>query len=59
MKRRILVSSTPDQGGKDLFFHRTALETLEQSVEEGTRVEYEIGSGAKGPQAKAVRTLTE
>jgi CspA family cold shock protein len=48
---------TPDHGGKDIFFHRTDLETQEGTVEQGTRVEYEVGAGAKGPQAKAVRTL--
>ena len=31
---------TPESGGKDLFFHRTDLETLEQTIEEpGLRVE--------------------
>lgn len=48
---------TPDHGGKDLFFHRSDLETLEGTVEQGARVEYEVGTGAKGPQAKAVRVL--
>jgi cold shock protein len=48
---------TPDMGGKDLFFHRTDIETLEQTVEEGMRVEYEIGNGPKGPQAKAIRNI--
>jgi cold shock protein len=48
---------TPDHGGGDLFFHRTDLETVEQTIEQGERVEYEIGSGAKGPQAKAIRPL--
>jgi CspA family cold shock protein len=47
----------PDQGGKDLFFHRSDLESIEQTVEEGMRVEYEVGSGPKGPQAKAVRVI--
>lgn len=48
---------TPDMGGKDIFFHRTDLETLEQTVEKGARVEYEIGQGPKGPQAKAIRAI--
>jgi len=48
---------TPDQGGKDLFFHRTDLETEGQAIEQGERVEYEVGSGAKGPQAKAIRSM--
>jgi CspA family cold shock protein len=48
---------TPDIGGKDIFFHRTDLETLEGTIENGTRVEYEVGSGAKGPQAKKVTAI--
>jgi cold shock protein len=48
---------TPDHGGKDLFFHRTDLETEGQAIEQGERVEYEVGSGPKGPQAKAIRSL--
>lgn len=47
---------TPDHGGKDLFFHRSDLETDGQVIEQGERVEYEIGSGPKGPQARAVRS---
>ncbi|MGC1878408.1 MAG: cold shock domain-containing protein [Rhabdochlamydiaceae bacterium] len=49
---------TPESGGKDLFFHRTDLETLEQTIENGTRVEYEIGSGTKGPQAKKITAIS-
>jgi cold shock protein len=48
---------TPDHGGKDIFFHRTDLETLEQTVEKGARVEYEVGQGTKGPQAKAIQAI--
>ena len=48
---------TPDLGNKDIFFHRTDLETEGQTVEKGARVEYEVGQGAKGPQAKAVRAI--
>jgi cold shock protein len=48
---------TPDVGGKDIFFHRTDLETLEGTIENGTRVEYEVGSGLKGPQAKKITAI--
>ncbi len=48
---------TPDGGGKDIFFHRTDLETIEGTIEKGTRVEYETGSGAKGPQAKKIMAV--
>lgn len=50
---------TPNHGGKDIFFHRTDLETLEQTVEKGAMVEYEAGQGPKGPQAKAIRPIME
>ncbi len=48
---------TPDVGGKDIFFHRTDLETIEGTIENGTRVEYEVGPGAKGPQAKKIAAI--
>ncbi len=48
---------TPDHGNKDLFFHRSDLETLEQAIEQGSRVEYEVGEGPKGAQAKAIRAI--
>jgi cold shock protein len=47
---------TPESGGKDLFFHKTDLESGE--VQQGSQVEFEVGSGAKGPQAKAVRVIS-
>ena len=48
---------TPDIGGKDIFFHRTDLEMLEQTIENGARVEYEVSPGAKGPQAKKITAV--
>lgn len=48
---------TPDHGQADLFFHQSDLESIEENIEQGARVEYEIGSGPKGPQAKAVRPI--
>jgi cold shock protein len=49
---------TPDLGGKDIFFHQTDIEDLEQTLEKGSRVEFEVGQGPKGPQAKAVRSIS-
>ena len=50
---------TPDiGGGKDLFFHRTDIESIDQTVEQGSRVEYEVGQGTKGPQAKKVKPIS-
>jgi cold shock protein len=48
---------TPDIGGKDIFFHRSDLETLEQTIENGNRVEYEVEPGTKGPQAKKITAI--
>lgn len=50
---------TPDTGSKDIYVHRSNVETLTQSLENGEMVEYEIGEGKKGPEAKKVRLLQE
>jgi CspA family cold shock protein len=46
---------TPDEGGKDLFVHQTAI-TGEgyRSLTEGARVQYDAAQGPKGPEAKNV-----
>jgi cold shock protein len=47
---------TVDEGGQDVFVHFSAIEmTGYRSLAEGQRVEFEVGSGDKGPQAEAVR----
>jgi CspA family cold shock protein len=48
---------TPDGGNKDIFFHRTDIETMGGAVEKGERVEYEVAPGTKGPQAKKVTSI--
>ena len=50
---------TPDGGKKDIFVHATDVNTLDKNLETGDRVEYEIGEGPKGPQAKGVQLLQE
>jgi len=45
----------PDDGGKDLFVHRSNVEGEGQTLHEGQKVEYEIGEGRKGPEATQVR----
>lgn len=50
---------TPDHGNKDVFFHRSDLEVLEETIEKGSRVEYEVGPGAKGPQARKITIIAE
>ena len=46
---------TPDDGGKDLFVHHSEVKTTGyETLEDGQKVEYEVGEGRKGPCAKDV-----
>jgi CspA family cold shock protein len=47
----------PDQGGSDIFVHRTALEPGRNRLVEGARVEFEVIRGRKGPEAANVIEL--
>jgi CspA family cold shock protein len=48
----------PDDGGKDIFVHYSAIEGGGfRSLEENQRVSFEASQGAKGPQADSVRAL--
>jgi cold shock protein len=45
-------------GGQDLFVHYTAIEMDGyRTLEDGQRVEFEVGQGPKGPQAEKVRVV--
>ncbi len=45
-------------GGQDLFVHYTAIEMDGyRTLEDGQRVEFEVGQGPKGPQAERVRAV--
>ncbi|MFT6633508.1 MAG: CspA family cold shock protein [Bacteriovoracaceae bacterium] len=46
---------TPDDGGKDLFVHTTAIEN--GSLSDDDKVEFEVGEGQKGPCAVQVRKI--
>ena len=49
---------TPDDGGKDLFVHHSAIVAEGyKSLAEGAKVQFEIGQGAKGPAAENVTTV--
>jgi CspA family cold shock protein len=48
---------TPDDGGKDLFVHTSNVIGGGQFLNEGQEVEYEEGSGRKGPEATNVQTV--
>ena len=44
------------EGGQDVFVHYSAIDMSGYKVlEEGQRVVFEVGTGAKGPQAESVR----
>ncbi|MBF6090454.1 cold-shock protein [Nocardia cyriacigeorgica] len=47
-----------DDGGPDVFVHYSEISgSGYKSLEEGQRVEFEVGQGQKGPQAQAVRAI--
>jgi CspA family cold shock protein len=49
---------TVDGGGADVFVHWSAIQQDGyKSLDEGQRVQFEVGQGQKGPQAEAVTTV--
>jgi CspA family cold shock protein len=47
-----------DGGGPDVFVHYSEIQgNGYRSLDEGQRVEFEIGQGPKGPQAQGVRVV--
>jgi CspA family cold shock protein len=49
---------TPDEPGKDLFVHQTALlGEGYRTLADGARVSFEAEAGAKGPQAVKVQQI--
>jgi CspA family cold shock protein len=47
----------PDNGGDDLFVHHSNIESEGfRTLQEGQKVEYEAGTGRKGPEATNVKT---
>lgn len=46
---------TPDGGGKDVFVHANDIGGAH--LDEGTKVEFEVTEGKKGPQASNVRVV--
>ncbi|MHC4259222.1 MAG: cold-shock protein [Planctomycetota bacterium] len=47
---------TPDSGGEDLFVHHSEIKTAGYaSLDEGQKVQFEIGQGKKGPCATDVK----
>lgn len=49
---------TPDEGGQDLFVHHSEIQMEGYAtLDDGQKVEYEIGEGRKGPCASKVTPL--
>jgi cold shock protein len=49
---------TPDEGGKDLFVHHSAIDMDGfRTLTEGARVSYESEAGEKGPKAVNVTII--
>jgi CspA family cold shock protein len=49
---------TPDEGGKDLFVHHSAINSSGfRSLADGARVQYDSEDGPKGPKAINVSQL--
>jgi cold shock protein len=47
-----------DGGGADVFVHHSEIDAGGfRSLDEGQRVEFEVGQGQKGPQATGVRVV--
>ena len=46
---------TPDEGGKDVFVHANDLNGAR--ITEGTKVEFDVTQGKKGPQAGNVKVV--
>jgi CspA family cold shock protein len=44
---------TPDEGGKDVFVHINDLGGAQ--IQEGSKVEFEVVQGKKGPQAGSIK----
>jgi CspA family cold shock protein len=47
---------TPEDGGKDLFVHHSEIQSGGEyaTLNDGQKVEYEVGQGQKGPCANKV-----
>jgi len=50
---------TPDEGGKDLFVHHSAIVGDGfKSLPESAKVQFDAAEGAKGPEAKSVTLVS-
>lgn len=49
---------SPDSGEKDLFFHKSNIDNMEQKIDNDEVVEYEEATGKKGKEAINVKTAS-
>ena len=47
----------PDEGGDDVFVHISNVNTPDQRLSDNQRVQFEIGQGRKGPEAREVQAI--
>ena len=47
----------PDDGGRDLFVHRSNVMTQDRTLKDNQKVVFEVGEGRKGPEATDVRVV--
>lgn len=47
----------PDGGGRDVYIHVSNVDTPDNSLADGQRVEFETETGRKGPEAVKVKLL--
>jgi len=46
---------TPDDGGKDVFFHAQSCDGQYDNMNEGDKVTFDVEQGPKGPAAANIR----
>lgn len=47
----------PDEGGRDIYVQVQNVETPDNNLSDGQRVEYELSMGRKGPEAIKVKGI--
>lgn len=48
---------SPDEGGRDIYFLSSHIETPDQILQDGQRVSFEASLGKKGPEAIHIKPI--